>query len=83
MNSELILENVERETNKMRVFADYSGMDKDSVGFTFTHEGELLTMCNEPIDGNGEEYFHLNKFNVGCLIDYLQRIYDYMDDDAS
>ncbi len=82
MNSELILENVERETNKMRVFAD-SGMSKDLVGFTFTHEDELLTMCNEPIDGNGEQYFHLNKFNVGCLIDYLKRIYDNMDNDAS
>lgn len=82
MNSELILENVERETNKMRVFAD-SVMNKDLVGFTFTHEDELLTMCNEPIEGNGEQYFHLNKFNVGCLIDYLKRIYDNMDNDAS
>ena len=78
MNSELILENDQRETNKMRVFPDSAGMEKDLVGFTFSHDGKLLTMCDEPVDGNAQEYFHLDKFNLGCLIDYLKRIYDDM-----
>lgn len=79
MNSELILENALRERNKMIVFAD-SAVNKDLVGFTFSHEDELLTMCDEPVDGNAQEYFHLDKFNLGCLIDYLKRIYDDMED---
>jgi len=81
MNSELILENDLRETNKMRVFPDSSGIaEKDLVGFTFSHKDKLLTMCDEPIGENAEEYFHLDKFNLGCLIDYLKRIYDDMGD---
>ncbi len=80
MNSKLILENDLREQNTMRVFPDSAGGGIDLVGFTFSYKGELLTMCDEPIDGNGEEYFHLDKFNLGCLIDYLKRIYEDMDD---
>lgn len=82
MNSELILENDQREENKMRVFPDSAGMKKDLVGFVFTYKGEDLTMCDDPVDGEGEEYFHLDKFNVGCLIDYLKRIHDDMEDDS-
>lgn len=80
MNSELILENDLRERNEMRVFPDFSGGDNDLVGFTFSYKDKLLTMCDEPVDGNAQEYFHLDKFNLGCLIDYLKRIYDDMDD---
>ncbi len=81
MNSELILENDQRETNKMRVFPDIAGIPyKDLVGFTFSHKDKLLTMCDEPVDGDGQEYFHLDKFNLGCLIDYLKRIHDDMVD---
>jgi len=80
MNSELILENDLRERNEMRVFPDCSGGDNDLVGFTFSYKDKLLTMCDEPVDGNAQEYFNLDKFNLGCLIDYLKRIYDDMDD---
>ena len=76
MNSELILENDQREQNKMRVFPDIVGGKRDLVGFTFSYEGKLLTMCDEPVDGDAQEHFHLDKFNLGCLIDYLKRIYD-------
>jgi hypothetical protein len=64
----------------MRVFPDSAGINKDLIGFTFSHEDKLLTMCDEPVDGNAQEYFHLDKFNLGCLIDYLKRIYDDMGD---
>ena len=37
-------------------------------------------MCDEPVDGDAQEYFHLDKFNLGCLIDYLKRIYNDMED---
>ena len=80
MNSELILENDLRERNKMQVFPDSAGMDKDLVGFAFSYKEKLLTMCDEPVDGDAQEYFHLDKFNLGCLIDYLKRIYDDMGD---
>jgi len=78
LNSQLILENSNREQNKMTIFPDdinYEGQ----VGFTFSDQGELLTMCNTPISGDQEQYFHLDKFNVGCLIDYLKRIHDAMN----
>lgn len=78
MNSELILENPEREENKMRIIPDYGSVDL--VGFVFYYKGKLLSMCDKsPRNGNAEEYFHLDKFQVGCLIDYLKRIYDDMD----
>lgn len=78
-DSELILGNACREQNGMRVFPDGT-VNKDLVGFTFTHRGELLSMCDRPVGEGEEEYFHLDKFNLGCLIDYLKRIYDDMDD---
>jgi len=80
MNSELILENDQREQNNMRVFPDSAGREKDLVGFTFSYKDKLLTMCDEQVDGDAQEYFHLDKFNLGCLIDYLKRIYDDMGD---
>ncbi len=78
LNSELTLENDQREENKMVVMPDRAST-KDLVGFTFSYEGKLISMCDEDVDGEGQEYFHLDKFNLGCLIDYLKRIYDDMD----
>lgn len=80
MNSELFLENALIEDNKMRIFPDSAGRDGDLVGFVFTYKDKPLTMCDEPVNGDGQEYFHLDKFNLGCLIDYLKRIHEDMDD---
>ncbi len=78
MNSQLILENALRPENTLSIFSDMAGVDL--VGFEVSDHKKPLTMCNEPIDGNGQEQFHLDKFNTGLLIDYLKRIYDNMDD---
>jgi hypothetical protein len=77
MNTKLVLENSQREQNELTVFADSS--DIDLVGFTVKYKGEDITMCDEPVDGNAQEYFHLDKFQVRCLIDYLKRIYQVME----
>ena len=79
-NSELILENDRNEKSKMRVFPN--GRSYDLVSFIFSYNEKSLSMSDEPfIDGEGRECFDLDKFNVGCLIDYLKRIYDAMEDE--
>ena len=77
LNSKLTLENDQREGNKMMVFPDISG-EQDLVGFTFSYKGKLISMCDDPVHGDAQEYFHLDKFNLGCLIDYLKRLYEDM-----
>ena len=77
-NTHLLLENPQREENILSVFTDIG--NQDLVGLTITHEEKELTLCNNEISGNAEEFFHLDKFQVGCLIDYLKRIYDDMED---
>ena len=70
MTSELSFENALTEKDRMRIFPDSDGTT-DLVGFNILKD-------NEP----NEEYFHLDKFNIGCLIDFLKRIYDDMDNDS-
>ena len=76
-NSSLILENPERTENELRVFPDKTNIDL--VGFIVKHEDKELAMCNEDINGDGQEYFYLDKFQVRILIDYLKRLYEIME----
>ena len=78
LNSELVLENPERRNNKVRFFADQTQFDL--VGFILSYKDKDISMTGEDIDGNAEEFFHLDKFQVGCLIDFLSRIHADMDD---
>jgi len=77
MNSELILQNALIERSEIRVFPD--SCKQDLVGFTFSYEDKFINMKRNDSTDNAEEYFHLDKFNLGCLIDYLKRIYDDME----
>jgi len=77
-NFELNLEHSETEQLKMRVLPDRSSVDL--VGFTFSFKGQLKSLTDVEVSGEGEEYFHIDKFQTGLLIDYLKKIYDTMDD---
>lgn len=78
LNTKMLLECFDQENSIMTVFADMSG-DEDLVGFTFKYNDNDIALSGEEVTGNAEEYFHLNKFQLGCLIDFLQRQYDAMN----
>jgi hypothetical protein len=73
MTSALTLENALIDNNKVKIFPDTAG-NNDLVGLIFSHNEEPILMNDD------DKYFHLDKFSVGCLIDYLKRIYDDMND---
>lgn len=76
-SSELILENDQIKENKMIVFPD-GDSKKDLVGFQISYKDRILPLCDLIVKDYSQTYFHLDKFNLGCLIDYLKRIYDNM-----
>ena len=78
-HTELRLNNARRDRAEIILFPD-TDCQKDFVGFKIAYGGKDLTLCDKPISGDEEEFFHLEKFQVGCLIDYLKRIYDSMED---
>ena len=76
-NTRIFLESFQEENSIMAVFADRTSED-DLVGFTFKYNDKDIALTGEEVTGNAEEYFHLNKFQVGCLIDFLKRQYEAM-----
>ena len=76
ITSELVLENTQRDENRLTIFPDQSAIDL--VGFKISDKSEPILLCNDKSDISAN-YFHLDKFSVGCLIDYLKRIHDEMD----
>eukprot|EP00825_Cyclidium_porcatum_P014633 TRINITY_DN17915_c0_g1_i1.p1 TRINITY_DN17915_c0_g1~~TRINITY_DN17915_c0_g1_i1.p1 ORF type:complete len:102 (+),score=7.01 TRINITY_DN17915_c0_g1_i1:296-601(+) len=82
-NAKLILTNPFRERNNLKIMLDTDG-DTDFIGFSISDNDENLSLCNKDNIGKGDdEYFHLNRGQVGHLIDYLKRVYKNMDDDIS
>ena len=72
LNNELVFLNTLCEDNKMTVGADRG--DDIIVAFQFSLDDELIQMNNDI----NPHYFHLDKFQVGILIDYLKRLHDEM-----
>jgi hypothetical protein len=73
LTTEMVIENNSISENKMIVFPDRTGIDL--VGLMFINRDNLVKLS----DDQDADIFHINKFNVGCLIDYLTRIYNEME----
>lgn len=77
LNTELRLENAIRDDHFLRIRPD-SG---NTVCVNVVFEDEMINLCNrtEQDDSGDDNYFNLDKFQTGCLIDYLKRMYDLME----
>lgn len=71
----LIIHNPLKDDNELRVFPDIA--HKDLVGFKIISEGDEVNLSKG--NCNSKSYFHIDKFGVGCLIDFLKRIYNDME----
>ena len=76
LTTEMVIENNSISENKMIVFPDRTGIDL--VGLMFINRDNRVKLSDNQ-DADIEDIFHINKFNVGCLIDYLTRIYNEME----
>ena len=77
-NAELFLENQSWDDSKMRIFYNYGYGEKEYAGFTFTYKDKLVPLVGKKTEGHEEEYFHLEKQQIGFLIDFLKRLHDNM-----
>ena len=73
LNFRLQLDNNTAEDSIMEIFYDRNS-DKEFVGIAFTLNDKPISLTN----GMGEEYFHLEKEQVGFMINFLKRMYDNM-----
>jgi hypothetical protein len=76
LNTELRLENRNRDNHFLTVFADIIKNDKKEketlIGLNIIFNNEMVDLCGDTIVD--AEYFHLDKFQVEVLIDYLKRV---------
>ena len=79
LTSEIVIENNSISENKMIVFPDRTGIDLVGLMFINRDNRNNLVKLSDNQDADIEDIFHINKFNVGCLIDYLTRIYNEME----
>ena len=79
LTSEIVIENNSISENKMIVFPDRTGIDLVGLMFINRDNRHNLVKLSDNQDADIEDIFHINKFNVGCLIDYLTRIYNEME----
>ena len=79
LTTEMIIENNSIFENKMIVFPDRTGIDLVGLMFINRDNRDNLVKLSDDQDVDDENIFHINKFNVGCLIDYLTRIYNEME----
>lgn len=79
LTTEMIIENNSIFENKMIVFPDRTGIDLVGLMFINRDNRDNLVKLSDDQDVDDEYIFHINKFNVGCLIDYLTRIYNEME----
>lgn len=78
MNSRLKFENYLVNSQEMIIGSD-SYDSTDLIYLTFLSKGNEINLRNDKIEYiESEEMFHLDKFQVKCLIDYLKNIYDVM-----
>jgi len=78
LNMTLELENESDSDSKMHIFPDRTS-SVDLVGFSFTYNDRDIYLQEVGEDQNAEEYFHLDKYQVIFLIDYLKRMIEVMD----
>lgn len=71
LNTELRLENCERDEHFLTIRADTDAVEI-SVIFNILFKDKMMDLCGESIID--AEYFRLDKFQVGVLIDYLNRV---------
>lgn len=76
-NFKLKLDNMTQNNSKMEIFYDTDGT-KDFVGFSFTYKDKLISLNGKKINEEdmSECFFHLEKQQIGFMIDCLKRIYD-------
>ena len=79
MNMNLRLTNSECDSQFMHILPDRNSVDLIAFSFVFNNTEINLESNKEETDGNGEEFFHIDKFQTKCLIDYLQNLYSVME----
>ena len=79
LTTEMVIENNSISENKMIVFPDRTGIDLVGLMFINRDNRHNLVKLSDDQEADIEDIFHINKFNVGCLIDYLTRIYNEME----
>ena len=72
LNTDLRLENCERDEHFLRIRADTTDGKEISIILNILFKNEMMDLCGESIID--AEYFRLDKFQVGVLIDYLNRV---------
>jgi hypothetical protein len=78
MNSRLKFENYSGYSQDMIIGSDRWN-ETDLIYLTFLSKGNEINLRNDEHEYiEGQEMFHLDKFQVKCLIDYLKNIYDVM-----
>jgi hypothetical protein len=76
LNTDLRLENCDRDEHFLQIRADSNG-EEILIGLNILFKNEMVGLCGDNINDkviNEPEYFHLDKFQVGVLIDYLNRV---------
>ena len=72
LNTDLRLENCERDKHFLQIRADTTDGNEISIILNILFNNEMMDLCGESIID--AEYFRLDKFQVGVLIDYLNRV---------
>lgn len=80
-HTELQLENYKKEGNILKVHPDLNTFPfpKHLVGLQIEFEGKNIEFFKEEDYDGPFDAFYLDKFQIGCLIDYLTRIHSTMD----
>jgi hypothetical protein len=79
LNTDLRLENCDRDEHFLRIRADTLDGNEISIVLNIFFNNKMVDLCgeniiDEQIHSHDSEYFHLDKFQVGVLIDYLKRV---------
>lgn len=72
LNTDLRLENCDRDEHFLQIRADTTDGKEISIILNILFKNEMMDLCGESIID--AEYFRLDKFQVGVLIDYLNRV---------
>jgi hypothetical protein len=78
-NTELRLENADRDDHFLIFRPDESGDLEDLVCLNIIHKNKTIDLCNEEATDDYVGYFHLDKFQVGCLVNYLNSLHSIME----
>jgi len=78
LNSALVLDNATQEQSEIKVRYDFG--ETDYIALTFKYQDKAVPLHGKKVTGNAEEYFHLNKTQVGFLIEFLKNMHNEMTD---